>query len=203
MAAITINGVYGSRSREVGRLTAETLDYEFVERHLLADIAEKLNISESEAEIFGKTASSRFLRYLDRYTCSIVKKVVDQEYGCLDDKKYYQVTRELVENLHQEGRVVILGWGSQCILADKPDVFHVRIKCPDADRIENVMRDRGLTAEKAEKLLKKEDHDEAAYLKHYFDRDVNDARLYDLVIDTGTTDPPVAARRICDAFGNR
>lgn len=200
MTVITINGEYGSRSREVGRLTAEQLGYEFVERHLLAAIADKLNISESEAEIFGKTGGSRFLRYIDRYTCSIVKKVVDHEYGCLDDKKYFEVTRDLVKNLYQEGEVVILGWGSQCLLADKPDALHVRIKCDDSQRIQNVIKDRGVNAENAEKIIKKEDDEDVVYLKHYFDRDINDARLYDLVLDTGRLEPVDAARRICDSL---
>ncbi|MDY6824497.1 MAG: cytidylate kinase-like family protein [Thermodesulfobacteriota bacterium] len=203
MAVITIDGEYGARSREVGKVAAEQLGYEYVARDLVARIADKLNISPNEAELFSKTGGSGFLRHIDRYTCSIVKKVVDGEYGCLDDKKYFEVTKELVEKLYEDGDTVILGWGGQCILADKPGTLHVRIKCNEAAKKETVMAERRVSAEKAENIIKKEESDAAAYIKHYFGKDINDARLYDLVIDTGTTPPEKAARMIVDHLAEK
>ncbi len=198
MAVITIEGEYGSRSREVGRIVAEKLGYEFVERNLVAQIADKLKISKSEAELFSKTDSSGFLKHIDRYTCSVIKRVVDGEYGCLDDKKYFEVTRDLVEKAYEDGNAVILDWGSQCILAGKPGTLHVRIKRDQAGKVETVMAERKVSAGKAEKIIKKEESDAVAYIRHYFDKDVNDARLYDLIIDTGKMDPEKAGQRIVD-----
>lgn len=203
MAVITIDGEYGSKSREVGKITAEELGYEYVARDLVAQVADKLNISQSEAELFSKTGGSGFLRHIDRYTCSVVKKVVDGEYGCLDDKKYFEVTRELVENLYKDGNVVILGWGGQCILADKSDVLHVRIICNEAAKKETVMAERRVSHDKAGKIIKKEESDAAAYIRHYFGKDINDAHLYDLVIDTGTTPPEKAAKMIVDHLAGK
>ncbi|MDY6904636.1 MAG: cytidylate kinase-like family protein [Thermodesulfobacteriota bacterium] len=203
MAVITIDGEYGSKSREVGQIAAEQLGYEYVARDLVAQIADKLHISESEAELFSKTGGSNFLRHIDRYTCSIVKKVVDGDYGCLDDKKYFEVTKELVKNLYEDGNVVILGWGSQCILGEKPDTLHVRIKCNETVKKETVMAARGVSAEKAEKIIKKEESDAAAYIKHYFNQDINDARLYDLVIDTGATPVDKAATMIVNHLSGK
>jgi len=202
MAVITINGEYGSGTREVGKLVAEKMKYEFIERHLLAQIAEKLNISENEAMIFEKTLSSRIIRYIDRYTCTMVQKVVDGEYGCLDDDKYYDATKSLVEELYEAGNVTLIGWGSQCLLAGKPDTFHVRLTKSEDQRVKSVMNIRGINEANAKKIMKKEDADSEAYIKHYFDKDWNDARLYNLVVDTGKTEIEKAAGMICDNVKN-
>ncbi|MGB6010117.1 MAG: cytidylate kinase family protein, partial [Desulfobacterales bacterium] len=101
MAVITISKEFGTEGEKVASRVAEKLGYEYIGKNLVADIAKELNISESEAVTFHKTSQSRILRFVDRYTCSIVQKVVDREHGCLDDKNYYEVTKKLVENVYE------------------------------------------------------------------------------------------------------
>ena len=85
MAVITVSKEFGTESEKVASLAADKLGYETIGKNLVADIAKELHISESEAATFRKTSQSRILRFVDRYTCSIVQKVVDREHGCLDD----------------------------------------------------------------------------------------------------------------------
>ena len=96
MAVITISKEFGTQSEKVAIQAAQRLGYEYIGKQLIAEIARKLRISENEAEVFRKTSQSRILRFVDRFTCSIVQKVVDREYGCLDDKNYYETTKKLV-----------------------------------------------------------------------------------------------------------
>ncbi len=198
MAVITISKEYGTKSESVAEIVGEKLGYDYIGKKLVAEIAEKLNISESEAEIFTKTSSSKILRYVDKYTCSIVQKVVDGEYGCLDDDKYYETTKKLVENLYEADNVIILGWGGQCILKDKPNVLHVRLKKDKEEKIKTAMDAKNIDRKKAEKYVEQEESDLKAYINHFFDKNSNDADLYDLVIDMGKTDPDKAAEIICD-----
>jgi len=111
MAVITISKEFGTQSEKVAIQAAQRLGYEYIGKQLIAEIARKLRISENEAEVFRKTSQSRILRFVDRFTCSIVQKVVDREYGCLDDKNYYETTKKLVENVYEAGDAIILGWG--------------------------------------------------------------------------------------------
>ena len=97
MAVITISKEFGTESEKVASLAAQRLGYEYIGQNLIAEIAKELNISESEAETFRKTSQSRILRLVDRYTCSIVQKVVDREHGCLDDKNYYETSEQYEE----------------------------------------------------------------------------------------------------------
>ena len=127
MAVITISEEFGTESENVASQAAQRLGYEYIGKQLIAEIARELRISKSEAEVFRKTAQSRILRFVDRFTCSIVQKVVDREHGCLDDKNYYETTKKLVENVYEAGDAIILGWGGQCILRGKPNTLHVRL----------------------------------------------------------------------------
>lgn len=198
MAVVTISREYGTQSRELAARLAEKLGYEHVGKGLLADIARELNVSEGEAEVFSRAASSRILRLVDKYTCSIVQKVVDREHGCLDDDKYFNATRKLVEKLYDAGDVIILGWGGQCILKGRDRVLHVRLTKDMGAKIQAVMDVQKLDAAAARRLVETEEDDMAAYIRQYFNEDWNDARLYDLVIDMGRNTVDQAAQTVCN-----
>jgi cytidylate kinase len=198
MTVITISKEYGTHGRALAGKLAEELGYEYVGNSLLADIARELNLSEGEAEVFSKAASSRILRLVDRYTCAIVQKVVDREHGCLDDDNYFNVTRKLVEKLYGAGNVIIMGWGSQCILKDRDHVLHVRLTKDMGAKIQAVMAGQNLDASAARRLVETEENDMKAYIRQHFNQDWNDIRLYDLVIDMGRNTVGQALKTICD-----
>ena len=198
MAVITISKEFGTESEKVASLLAEKLGYEYIGKNLVAKIAKELHISESEAETFHKTSQSRILRFVDRYTCSIVQKVVDREHGCLDDKNYYEVTKRLVENVYEAGDAIILGWGGQCLLKGNPDTLHVRLIKDNDLKINEIMQSQNLSQKAAKDFIDREEGDLKAYIKHYFKEDWNAAHLYDLVIDMGKTSVEKAVDMICD-----
>jgi cytidylate kinase len=198
MAVITISKEFGTESDKVASQTGQRLGYEYIGDHLIAEIAKELHVSESEAEIFRKTSQSRILRFVDRYTCSIVQKVVDREYGCLDDKNYYETTKKLVQNVYESGNAIILGWGGQCILRGKPNTLHVRLIKDEETKIKEVMQNRNLEHKAAKAFIEREEGDLKAYIEHYFNEDWNAAHLYDLIVDMGKTSVDKAVDLICD-----
>jgi cytidylate kinase len=198
MAVITISEEFGTESENVASQAAQRLGYEYIGKQLIAEIARELRISKSEAEVFRKTAQSRILRFVDRFTCSIVQKVVDREHGCLDDKNYYETTKKLVENVYEAGDAIILGWGGQCILRGKPNTLHVRLVKDDETKIKEVMQNKNLNHDAAMALIKKDEGDLREYIKHYFNEDWNAAHLYDLIIDMERNSVEKAVDLICD-----
>ncbi|MEA1946615.1 MAG: cytidylate kinase-like family protein [Thermodesulfobacteriota bacterium] len=198
MAVITISKEFGTESEKVASQAAQRLGYEYIGEHLISEIAKELHISESEAEMFRKTSQSRILRFVDRYTCSLIQKVVDREHGCLDDKNYYETTKKLVQNVYEAGNTIILGWGGQCILRGKPNTLHVRLVKDEETKIKEVMQNRNLEHKAAKTLIEREESDLRAYIEHYFNEDWNAAHLYDLIIDMGKTSVEKAVDLICD-----
>ncbi|MBW2227512.1 MAG: cytidylate kinase-like family protein [Deltaproteobacteria bacterium] len=198
MAVITISKEFGTEGEKVASRVAEKLGYEYIGKNLVADIAKELHISESEATTFHKTSQSRILRFVDRYTCSIVQKVVDREHGCLDDKNYYEVTKKLVENVYEAGDVIILGWGSQCLLKGKPETLHVRLIKDNDLKTKELIQAENLSPKAAKDFIDREEGDLKAYVRQYFNEDWNDAHLYDLIIDMGKISVEKAVDMICD-----
>ena len=198
MAVITISKEFGTESDKVASQAAQRLGYEYIGDHLIAEIAKELHVSESEAEMFRKTSQSRILRFVDRYTCSLVQKVVDREHGCLDDKNYYETTKKLVQNVYEAGNAIILGWGGQCILRGKPNTLHIRLIKDEETKIKEVMQNRNLEHKAAKSFIEREEGDLKAYIEHYFNEDWNAAHLYDLIIDMGKTSVEKAVDLICD-----
>lgn len=186
MAVITLASEFKTDSQKVAAGVAETLGIQYIGDRLVVDIAKSLRISEHEAGLFRQASQSSILRFLDRYTCSVIQRVVDREHGCLDDDAYYRKTREVVENIYEKENAVILGWGASCILQSKPETFHVLLRKDDEKKIREIMKTRRLGQKAAEHMVKTEENDRKAYIRKYFNMDWMDPALYDLIIDMGT-----------------
>jgi len=198
MAVITISKDCGTDSEKVALLAAERLGYEHIGNSFIEKIADELKMSESEAEMFRKTSQSRILRFVDQYTCSIVQRVLDRDQGCLDDGKYFEVTKKLVENVYDSGNAIIMEWGGQCILKGKPNTLHVRLTMDENEKIKKIMTANLLNEQAARKYIQREERDLKEYIRQYFNEDWNNMRLYDLIIDMGKTSVDRAVDLICD-----
>ncbi|SHE48015.1 Cytidylate kinase-like family protein [Desulfacinum infernum DSM 9756] len=183
MAVITISKEYASESEEFAKRLADRLGYSILDKQLVADAARELRISESEAQSFRKGRESRLLRLIDRYTASTVQKVVDRSYGRLDDRNYHEVTVKLVRSVAEEGNVIILGWGAQCILAEHPGTIHLRIVKTLEDRIRWLKENMEMDDRSARDLIEREEKESAAYIEHYFNRSWDDPHLYHAVLN--------------------
>ncbi len=197
MAVITISKESGTEPEKVASIAAKKLGYEYIGKKLAAEIAKDLHLSEAEVKTLKQASLSRIIRFMDRYTCSLVQKVVDREHGCLDDANYYETTKKLVLNLYEADNMIILGWGGQCLLRGKTNTLHVRLTKDENLKIEKIMNDYRINRQAAKKMIEREEKDSSAYIKHYFDEDWNDAHLYDLIIDMGKNSVEQAAEIIC------
>ena len=198
MSVITISRECGVESEKVASLVAQKLSWEYIGKELVARIARELRISEGEAEAFLQDAQSRLLRFVDRYTCTLIQRVVDRERGCLDDDSYYETTKKLVEDIYDHGDAIILGWGGQCLLRGKPNALHVRLTKDIEGKIKTIMERFKLSHKAAKDYVEREEKDSRSLIKHYFNEDWNDIRLYDLVIDMGKTSTEEAVETIAD-----
>jgi cytidylate kinase len=198
MSVITISREYGVDSEELASFLAKKLGWEYIGKQLVARIADELHISEGEAEAFLQDAQARLLRFVDKFTCSLIQKVVDRERGCLDDENYFKTVKKLVEDVYEDKNAIILGWGGMCILRDKPNVLHVRLIKDVAGKIETIMKRFNIDEKAAKYHIDREERDSESLIRHYFKVDWNDASLYDLVIDMGKTTVEDAANTIIE-----
>ncbi|MFC1836645.1 cytidylate kinase family protein [Thermodesulfobacteriota bacterium] len=101
-----------------------------------------------------------------------------------DTPSYTALFKSLTYEFASQGKVVIVGRGSQLILKDVPGVFSVRIVAPTTKRIERVAERYGESKQAASEMVRKHDRDKRALMQSIFDHDVRDWSLYDTIINT-------------------
>lgn len=198
MAVITVSGEYGTGCEQVVAELARITEYDHIGDELLKEIAEQLHLSESEVEVFRKASQSRLIRLMDRYTCSLVQKVVDREHGCLDDRDFHQTATALVEKLYTAGNVVIHDWGAQCILKGRPGAVHVFLQIDRDAKIEAAMQQLRLDFPAARTVVDEQENNSEQYIRQFFNADWKDPQLYDLVIDRSRFSVEGTAQMIAD-----
>jgi hypothetical protein len=107
------------------------------------------------------------------------------ETAIFDAETLALLARAAIERAWETGRCVILGRGSQCVLQDRPDVFHVFLYAPSAGRVE----DRAV------------DQRRARYIRMNFGQEWRNPHLYDLMIDSQLGEERVVAT-ILAGMGN-
>jgi cytidylate kinase len=96
-----------------------------------------------------------------------------------------QQTTKTILRLAGLGRVVLVGRGAEVITNRLPYVFHVRLVAPLEQRIQHTSKYYNLSEAEAARLVKESDQARRRYLRRYFDADIDDPLLYDLVLNTG------------------
>jgi cytidylate kinase len=103
--------------------------------------------------------------------------------GHLAGEDYRRETERLIKE-HAGGGAVILGRAGAVILRDHPNALHVRLDGPAERRVARAMEHESLSAEDAERLRKSGDRAREAYVRHFYNCDARNPKLYHLVIDS-------------------
>ncbi len=186
MRAITL-------SREYGSLGWRLIDHAIVERTAL-----ELGTSIQEAEAHDEYTEGIVSRVLNTmlylYPASMVSAPPE---AFLSDEEYRHAVNKIVRAAVVRGQVVIVGRASQVILAGLRDVLHVRIIAPFEKRVAYVMQREGLDQHAAESRIHLKDHDRARHLEMEYHQKLEDAHLYDIVLNTSLLDLESAVEVIC------
>jgi cytidylate kinase len=98
--------------------------------------------------------------------------------------------QEIMNRIGQEGDAVVVGRGAPYFLRENPDVFHVFLYAPRAEKIHRLVND-GNTQAEAEEQVDSVDRERIAYIKHYFDADWPTRSLYHVMLNTAVGDEAV------------
>ena len=98
---------------------------------------------------------------------------------------YHRAVRQIMGELAREDNIVIVGRAGQVILQDQAGTLHVRVIAPRSLRIARTAEEKSVTLETAAGLIDRSDRSRTDYLKRYYQAQVDDPQLYDLVINTG------------------
>jgi len=211
MAVITISRQYGSGGDEIAEQVCDLLGYRLLDKYLLQQVAVEVGLSREEAVDFSEDhyrARSFFANLFgprQRVVAEIPERTRDTAGATeisviqLDEEQCIALVQTAVNAAYARDNMVIVGRGSQVILADKPGVVHVRIQAPMDRRVARLREKENLSPVEARALIDQRDLAAAQYLDRFFHVAWDDPQLYHLVINTGRCDLTLAAQVIVAA----
>ena len=207
MPVITIRGLYGCWADEIGERIAQKLNIDYVDRMIIAEVAERLrqpskNVEEKEmppSTLWGRIAEA--IAKAPYMGDSIYTGLYAPLWEIpLDDKNYLAALESVVKELAATRSIVILGRGSQFILKDVPGAFHALIVAPVNVRVKRVRERQNLKEKDALNEIARSDDAAREFIKRYFQANLTDPVNYDMVLNVNHLDSEAAAALIVDAL---
>ena len=183
MPIITVSRGTFSQGKAVSELVAQKLGYELVARDVIIEASQQFNVPEIKLIRTIHDAPS----ILDRFA-----------YG---KEKYVAYIQAALLKHMQKDNVVYHGLAGHFFLTGVSHVLKVRIIADMEDRVKLEMEREGISAKKAQNLLKSDDEQRRRWSLHLYDIDTWDPSLYDLVIHIRKITAADAADIICHTVG--
>lgn len=192
---ITLSRQTGAGGITVGRLLTELLQKHYRSDSGLPvwDVFDKYLLSEP-------AVARRLQRYSDGSRHADTQRMLEVLFGAHHEEwSSIKKNSETVIRLADIGHVILVGRGANVLTRSMPGGFHVRLVGSIHKRLKHVQNYYGLTLEQAEYKIKEEDAARKHYIQKYFEKDIDDPLLYDLVLNTDYFSYEDAARIVSHA----
>jgi len=184
---ITIARGYGSGGRTIGQMLAKDLGIEFYDRDILKLASDDSGISEALfAQADEKLKSTMLFRTAKNvYKGEIIPPDSD-DFVSNDNLFNYQA--KVIKELAEKESFVVAGRCADFILKDFKNVIRVFVHAPLEHCIDVVAPMKNMNRKEAEKYILKTDKRRADYYYYYTGHEWNDARNYDLCLNSAELD---------------
>lgn len=201
MRAITISREYGSGGGEIAARLAKRLSWKLIDHEIVAEVARELGITHEEAEQRDERTEGIIARMLAAMAAADPSVFVPIDPPrLLDADAYRDALYRVVTVSVASGHAVIVGRGAQAILKDRRDVLHTRFVAPLEKRIAYVARREGLDIPEAQRRIQDKDRSRQQFVQSLYSARPDDARLYDIVVNTGILSLDACVELVCLAL---
>lgn len=179
---ITIARQYGSGGRTVGKMLAERLQIPYYDREIIARASEESGI---DARLFEDEKLKSPLRSLIKSRGVDHHNVLQPESaGFTKEDNLFALQARIIRQLSEEGDCVMIGRCADHILSSKPGVVTVFVHARPDFCLREAMKVNSLPEREVMKLIEKTDDYRAKYYRYCTGKNWNDARNYDLSLDS-------------------
>lgn len=177
---ITISRSYGSGGRQVAKAISKELGIHYYDKELMTMVSMEHGINMSIVSgADEKHEDSRF----KKYSGSEIASPSSKKY--LSKDNIFNMTAGIIRDIaDRDESAVIVGRCAHFVLQDHPDVVRVFIHADEDDLIENAIKYDGCDRDEAIRRIDRINKERAAYHRYYTDHEWNDARCYDLCLNT-------------------
>lgn len=189
---------YESGGDRIAALLAKRLGWKLLDSALIDEIANLAHVDPRLAREFDERTDSWLHRISRRalWYGAFDAVAVLPETAVFDAETMAHLAQAAIENAWEAGNCVIVGRGGQCILQNRPDVFHVFLFAPFTERVANDRQHTG-RAPDAPGRIRAVDAGRARYVHTNFGQEWLDPHLYDLMISSKVGEELAVSTILC------
>lgn len=178
---VTIARCYGSGGKTIGKMLAKELGVNYYDQDLIKMASEESGINEG---LFGeadeKVKKSLFSKKV-RYKSTLINP---SSKDFVSDKNLFNYQAKVIKELAEKESCIIVGRCADYVLKDNKNAVKVFVFADHDSCVKNAMETCSITEKEALKRIEKIDRDRSTYYKYYTGRDWDNARNYDLCLDS-------------------
>jgi cytidylate kinase len=182
---VTISHQLGCGGAYIGKQLSKALSIPFMDRQILKQISDYLNLPEADIENLEERTTSFWEAFSRAELLSGPVTEIGAEY-LPSDRELYNLESEFIKQIAKKGSAIILGRGGRYILRDYPRHFSVFVHADLKDRVQSVSKLYHVSENASRKIIEQNDHERNAYMKSYTKLEWLDARTYDVCINTSS-----------------
>ncbi len=187
MSVITVSRLYGCGGAHFAKRLAEELKYAYFDKEIFFKVAEMSKVSISEIKALEGLIGYK-INFISKFIDNnFIRRITGVKHKIPDPDELVKYIEEAIIEFAKINKVVIVGRGSQCILKNFPNAYHIKIVATFEDRVKNLMK-KGISKEGAESTIKRMDDLRSIYIKKFYNADWLDPSLYHLVINFSRID---------------
>lgn len=197
MPVVTVSRQFGAGGRTLGKIVADQLGYSYVDEEIIQMVAARARVSANWVESIEKEAGARLLKYMTRLVPKSFIDMVLDDRGYIDEEIYVDLLHQIINQLADEGNVVIIGRGSQYILRDRKDTYHILLIADFVDRIKFMEIHYHLSPREASLVVTRQEKRRVNLYRIFGKEDYDQPHLYHMVLNTSKQSPESAAGLVC------
>lgn len=180
---ITIARGYGSGGRTIGKMLAEKLSVNYYDREILRLASDDSGINE---QLFAKADE----KLKNSLLYKVAKNIYRGEIIPPDSDKFvsndnlFNYQAKIMRELAEKEPCIIIGRCADFVLKDMPNVIRIFVHAPLEHCIHVVEQSSSMNQKEIEQFILRTDKRRADYYNYYTGKDWNDARNYDLCLNT-------------------
>jgi len=191
ISVITISREPGSGGNILAERLSQQLEFDLFYQEFIHKMAESAHVSVRLLETLDEKGAS----VLEEWISSLVDK------RHLWPDRYLQHLMKIIGTIGKHGRAIIVGRGANFVLPPEKRIS-LRVISPLETRIRNVSQAFGAAAAEARSRILKTESNRKAFIKKYFNEDIQDPLNYDVIINTEGLRIDDAANAVAGTLGH-
>ncbi len=175
---ITIGRQFGCGGKDIAEVLGKKLGIPVFDNELIIKAAQESGFS---AEFFERSDEKR--RFFSLTSIFAGSYNSDSE-NFMSDKGLFKIQCETISSIAEQGSAIIVGRCSDYVLRERGNTLSIFLTSPIEERVRRVAERMGVSLEKAEETVEKQDRGREEYYNYYTFGNWGVASNYDLCIDS-------------------